>query len=173
MTPDELATDLLPHDIVGPVWYWPYPWPVMLAAVAVLLALLAVAGWLLVRWSRRRSRRQLTPRAKALSDLDRAQARLESTPPYEFSIEVCDILRSFLAAEHRLPAPRLTSYEFLKAARDSGIFDPSRMDRLERFLGKADSIKFARVEAGGSDNEELIALAGDLVREEVTGAADA
>ena len=102
-----------------------------------------------------------------------AQNRAAEAAPYEFSIEVCDVLRTFLGAEHHLPATTQTSYEFLQTAHGSGVFDADRLARLTRFLDKADAIKFARADASGADNAELASLAEDLVRGEVPDAVAA
>ena len=64
------ATDLLPHEIAGPVWYLPYPLPVMIGAGVIILLLLSVGIWALLRWRRHRARRILTAREKALAALD-------------------------------------------------------------------------------------------------------
>ena len=53
------------------------------------------------------------------------------------------------------------------------MFDAGRMSRLTSFLEKADAIKFARADATGTDNVELVALAGDLVKGEVSDAVAA
>ena len=164
MPAPDANTDLLPHEIAGPVWYLPYPLPVMIAAGVVVLLLLALGIWLLVRWRRNKARRILTAREKALAALAAAQGRAAEAPPYDFSIEVCDVLRTFLGAEHHLPATTQTSYEFLQTARGSGMFDADRLARLTRFLDKADAIKFARADASGADNAELAGLAEDLVK---------
>jgi hypothetical protein len=173
MPAPDASTDLLPHEIAGPVWYLPYPLPVMIAAGVVVLLLLALGIWLLVRWRRNKARRILTAREKALAALAAAQGRAAEAPPYEFSIEVCDVLRTFLGAEHHLPATTQTSYEFLQTARGSGMFDADRLARLTRFLDKADAIKFARADASGADNAELAGLAEDLVKGEVPDAVTA
>ena len=165
MPPTNTATvpqDLLPHEIAGPVGYWPYPLPVMIGAGVVLALLLALLVWVLVVWLRRR--RPLTAKEKALAALSAARSGAEQAAPYLFSIEVCDVLRNFLGTEHRLPATTQTSYEFLRTARESGAFDQGRLDYLTRFLDKADAIKFARAAATGADNIELVGLAEDLVK---------
>lgn len=173
MPPADANADLLPHEIAGPVWYLPYPLPVMIAAGVVLLLLLGLGVWALMRWRRNRARRILTAREKALAALAAAQGRAAESPPYEFSIEVCDVLRTFLGTEHHLPATTQTSYEFLQTASGSGVFDAERLARLTRFLDKADAIKFARAEATGADNAVLADLAMDLVKGEVPDAAAA
>jgi len=166
MPPADANADLLPHDIAGPVWYLPYPLPVMIVLVAAALVLLGLAVWGFVAWRRRVNRRPLTAREKALAALAAARARAGQAAPYDFSIEVCDVLRRFLGAEHRLPATTQTSYEFLQTARGSGAFNEARLAHLTRFLDKADAIKFARAEANAADNEELAGLAEDLVKGE-------
>jgi hypothetical protein len=173
MPPADPNTDLLPHEIAGPVWYLPYPLPVMIALGVLALLLLALAIWAFVAWRRRVNRRPLTARERALAALAAARGRADAAAPYEFSIEVCDILRSFLGTEHRLPATTQTSYEFLQTARGSGIFDETRLRGLTRFLDKADAIKFARADATAADNAELVGLAEELVKGEQTHAVAA
>lgn len=164
MTPANASQDLLPHEIAGPVSYWPYPLPVMIGVAVVLVVLLALAVWALVAWIRRRRRRPLTAAQKALAALAAARAGAQQTAPYLFSIEVCDVLRNFLSAARSLPATTQTSYEFLQTARQSGVFDGGGLEHLTRFLDKADAIKFARAAATGDDNVELVGLAEDLVK---------
>ncbi|MBJ7258755.1 MAG: DUF4381 family protein [Chthoniobacterales bacterium] len=159
-----IPQDLLPHEIAGPVGYLPYPLPVMIGAAVVLAVLLAVLLWCVIAWVRRRNRAPLTAREKALAALSAARAGAEQAAPYLFSIEVCDVLRNFLSAEHHLPAATQTSYEFLQTARRSGVFDEVRFGHLTRFLEKADAIKFARAEASSADNLDLVSLAEDLVK---------
>ena len=173
MPPADANADLLPHEIAGPVWYLPYPLPVMIAGGVLLLVALALVIWAFVRWRRRKAQRILTARERALAAIAAARARAEQTAPYEFSIEVCDVLRSFLGSEHHLPATTQTSYEFLQTARGSALFDADRLARLTRFLDKADAIKFARADATAQDNDELAVLAEDLVKGEVPDAVAA
>jgi len=164
MTPTNATADLLPHEIAGPVGYLPYPLPVMIAAGAITIVALGLLVWALVVWLRRRSRRPLTAKEKALAALAAVRPGAEQATPYLFGIEVCDVLRSFLGSEHRLPATTQTSYEFLQTARQSGAFDAARLAHLTRFLDKADAVKFARAAATGADNVELLGLAEELVR---------
>lgn len=163
MPPAQPPADLLPHEIAGPVDYSWLPLPYQIAAGTVLVLLLAGAVWAFVAWHRRK-RPPLTPLEKALAALAHARTVALQSPPYEFGIEVCDILRNFLSAEYRLPATTQTSYEFLQTARGSTLFEGDRLARLARFLDKVDAIKFARAEATGEDNVELAGLAEDLVK---------
>ena len=166
MPTNAMPQDLLPHEIAGPVDYLPFPLPVMIGGGVVLAILLGLLVWALVIWIRRRRRRPLTAKEKALAALSGARAGAEQAAPYLFGIEVCDVLRGFLSAEHHLPATTQTSYEFFQTARQSGVFDAVRLEHLTRFLDKADAIKFARAAATGADNLELVDLAENLVKGE-------
>ena len=73
----------------------------VLTAIAVVLAVLALAAWLFIRWWRKRPKpAPPTPRAIALRELDALRARVERTEPYKFSIAVSDVLRGFIAGSH-------------------------------------------------------------------------
>jgi hypothetical protein len=164
MPPTNTATipqDLLPHEIAGPVDYLPYPLPVMLGAGVVSAIVLGLLVWALVAWLRRRRRRPLTAKEKALTALTAAHAEAEQVTPYFLSVEVCDILRHFLLEEHHIPATTQTSYEFLQSAQS--LVSPSK---LTRFLEKADAIKFAHAPATTIDNFELVDLATSIVKGE-------
>jgi hypothetical protein len=170
MPPTNAVADLLPHEIAGPFDYWPYPVPFMIAAGTFVLVLLALAVWGFMVWRRRASRRVLTARETAMAALAQARVSAADAAPYLFSIEVCDVLRRFLGAEHRLPASTQTSYEFLQTAQASTLFDADRLAHLVEFLDKADAIKFARAAANAGDNIELVDLAENLVKGEISDA---
>ena len=156
--------DLLPHDIPAPLPYLEYPFWMVVTAGGAAIILLALLAWVVARWLRGRRPRDLSAKEKALTALARARSESGQAAPYLFSIEVCDVLRNFLGAEHHLPATTQTSYEFLQTARQSSVFDQGRLEHLTRFLGKADAIKFARASATGADNVELVGLAENLVK---------
>jgi type II secretory pathway pseudopilin PulG len=164
MNSTNTVADLLPHEIAGPVDYWPYPVSFMIGAGAFVLILLALAFWGFVVWRRRASRRVLTARETAMAALAQARISAADASAYLFSIEVCDVLRRFLGTEHHLPASTQTSYEFLQTARGSAFFDADRLACLGQFLDKADAIKFARAAANAGDNIELVDLAENLVK---------
>jgi len=166
MTPTNAVANLLPHEIAGPVDYLPYPLPVMIGAAVAIAVVLTSLLWLLMAWMRRRNQRPLTAKEKALAALARARIEAGQTAPYLISVEVCDVLRHFLLAEHHIPATTQTSYEFLQSAQS--LVSP---DKLTRFLDKADMIKFARAPATSTDNFELIDLADSIVKGETDAVA--
>jgi hypothetical protein len=97
------------------------------------------------------------PRAVALWQLQELKSRAVTTEPYAFSITVSDVLRTFISkARFRLPATQQTSPEFLASIAHSPLFSENDRTRLGQFLEKCDMIKFARVDATGQDNAELV-----------------
>ncbi len=154
------------RDIAPPVDVFPYP-PWMVAGAAILaLALLGLAGWLIVRWVRNRpGPPPLGAHAIALDELEKLRARVNDTEPYAFSIAVSDVLRTFISnAKFRLPATHQTSPEFLAAISNSPLFSENDRTLLARVLEKCDMIKFARMHATSVDNNELVESALAFVR---------
>jgi len=146
------------HDIAPPVDVFPYPPWMVAAAIAFLVLLFGLFVWLLVAWIRRRPPPPPpTPTAIALRELEKLRARARETEPYLFSVAVSDVLRTFISdAKFRLPATRQTSPEFLAAIAGSEMFSEGDRSLLGHFLEKCDLIKFARMQATGADNAELV-----------------
>jgi len=145
------------HDIAPPLDVFPYPMWMVVTAAAVAALLLALIVWLVVRWIRHRTVPPPTATALALQELEKLRGRALEAEPYEFSVAVSDILRTFINnAKFRLPATRLTSPEFLAAIANAPLFSEEDRSLLGHFLGKCDLIKFARIQATSADNAELV-----------------
>lgn len=146
------------HDIAPPLDVFPYPPWMVATAAAVAALLLGLIIWLLVRWIRRRpAPPPPTATALALRELEKLRGRALEAEPYEFSVAVSDILRTFINnARFRLPATRQTSPEFLASIANVPLFSEEDRSLLGHFLGKCDLIKFARVQATSADNAELV-----------------
>jgi hypothetical protein len=146
------------HDIAPPVDVFPYPPWMVAVGIACLVILLGLFVWLLVSWIRRRPPPPPpTPTAIALRELEKLRARVREMEPYQFSVAVSDILRTFISeAKFRLPATRQTSPEFLAAIAGSQMFSESDRSLLGHFLEKCDLIKFARLQATSTDSSELV-----------------
>lgn len=144
-------------DIAPPVDVFPFaPWVVALIAAGVL-ALIALFVLLIVRWQRNRpTPPPPTPREVALAELEKARERIETLDPYNFSILVSDVLRSYVAAQYGLHAKEQTSPEFLASISTASRFSESEKSLLAVFLDKCDLIKFARIEATTSDSSMLL-----------------
>jgi len=154
------------HDIVGPVWFWPYPlWMTICAALAFLLV---SAGFIYLaqRLLRRRSR-ILTNRERAIKALNALRDGMAGTDPYNFGVEVSDDVRSYIQAEHDLSATRQTSIEFLQSIADHVLFTENEKAGLAVILERTDMLKYARAEAGESEMLDLLETAVRFVRGEV------
>ena len=144
-------------DIAPPVWVFPYPtWMVVTAAVIALLLLIGAA--LLIR--RAIKNRPVppppTPRSIALRALERLRGDVKSLDPYDFSIAVSDVLRTYVGAAYGLHAPQQTSPEFLAAISSSPKFSAGDRKLLAEFLETCDLIKFARIHASVADSARLL-----------------
>lgn len=153
------------HDIVGPVWVFPYPvWMVVAAALAALLLLAAVIFGIRALLGRKRPP---TPQEIALAALEQLRKNTDGVDPYSFGVAVSDTLRAYIRAQHGLAATTLTSIEFLDSIRDNPVFTPNEKSGLSVFLEGTDLLKFARTEVGPSERISLLETAGRLVRGEV------
>jgi hypothetical protein len=150
------------EDIRPPVSGPPALWLVIL--LAVLLALAVVAYFL---WPdpKKKVVRPPLPKEIARIRLEKAKARISADSPYEFSVEISDILRSFIEQQFGIKAVRQTTIEFLSAASQTSYFDLAHQEMLRHFLGACDAIKFARVPAGKAESEALFEQASAFVEE--------
>jgi hypothetical protein len=153
------------NDIVGPVWFWPYPLWMTLVAGFVALLILAGLVWLLKKLLTRKAV-PLTNRQKALAALEALRSGIAGADPYAFGVTVSDAIRSYIRAEHRLGATTQTSLEFLNSIRSNPLFTDNEKSGLTVFLEKTDLLKFARAEAGEREMLDLIDIAARLVRGE-------
>jgi Domain of unknown function (DUF4381) len=143
------------HDIAPPVDYSLLPPWVTLAGVLAALLLCGLLGW----WIRQRWQRpkpQPSPRERTLELLDRISREIETLSPYQFSIRVSDLLRSYVTDQYQLPVTRQTSVEFLAALTKTSPFSEDEKSLLEDFLNRCDLIKFARYDATTEDSRRLL-----------------
>jgi len=82
--------------------------------------------------------------------------RLDQIDPYRFSIELSDILRSYVTDQFGLPVTRQTSVEFLGGLARNPQFSGDEKALLEDFLNRCDLIKFARYDATPADSRLLL-----------------
>ena len=157
------------NDIVGPVWFWPYPLWMTLVAGFVALLILAGLVWLLKKLLTRKAV-PLTNRQKALAALEALRNGIAGADPYAFGVTVSDAIRSYIRAEHRLGATTQTSLEFLNSIRSNPLFTDNEKSGLTVFLEKTDLLKFARAEAGEREMLDLLDIAARLVRGEAQSA---
>ena len=156
-SPQSQASPAPLRDIAPPIDVFPYPaWLVAVVAAGVL-ALLALAVWLVVRWIRNRpAPPPPTPRETAIASLNKARNQIDALDPYAFSILVSDILRAYVAAQFQLHAKEQTSPEFLAAISAFPRFSDQEKTLLAVFLEKCDLIKFARLDATRQESATLV-----------------
>jgi len=143
------------HEIAPPVDYSLVPPWVIYGGIALGLAALGLLTW----WFRKRARRprpQQSSRDRALEELNRIRAEMETLTPYQFSIRVSDILRRYVTDQYQLPVTRQTSVEFLGMLAKASPFSEDEKSLLEDFLSRCDLIKFARYDATLEDSRLLL-----------------
>ena len=151
------------HEIAPPVDYSLVPPWVVYAAVALGLAIVSLIAW----WIRKRARRPKPVRSsrdRALEQLERIGGEMEMLTPYQFSIAVSDILRSYVTEQYQLPVTRQTSFEFLGMLAKISPFSAEETSLLVDFLEGCDLIKFARYDATPADSRRLLEEAIQFVK---------
>ena len=143
------------HDIAPPVDYSLIPTWVVFVGTFLTLTLIGAIVWLIAR-SRKQPASIKSPRERALELLDRIDDEIEMLSPYQFSIRVSDILRSYVTEQYKLPVTRQTSIEFLNIIKTASPFSEEDKELLKDFLDRCDLIKFARYEATTADSRLLL-----------------
>ena len=155
------------HDIQGPIWIYP-SLQTCLAWVAILLVL-AMAGWVIYRFSRRVHRaiqlHRMSPRERALKELTDLMRRnlLSNNQIKEFFMELTLIIRHYIERAHDIRAPEQTTEEFLLMASCNPQFRPEVLSKLRVFLQNADLVKFAEYRPESPAVERAFATARDYV----------
>jgi len=116
-------------------------WMMELAGAAAVAGL-AYAGW---RWYRRVKLAPKTASEIALEKLEKALRLMQPENAREFSIEVSEIVRSYIEVRFRVRAAHLTTEEFLRDLVESReTLLAGHQESLGDFLGHCDLAKFAR-----------------------------
>jgi hypothetical protein len=138
--PATAAEDI--RDIRGPkAVASPELWLVEVAG-AVALAALAYAAW---RWYRRVKTAPKTASEIALEQLEKALRLMQPESAREFSIEVSEIVRTYIEARFRVLASHQTTEEFLRnLVEPSDALLAGHQELLGDFLSHCDLAKFAR-----------------------------
>ncbi len=129
------------RDIRGPKFVLP-AWAIPAALAAA--ALLALAGYLIWRWlKRRREPRALLSFELALQQLDAIRPLMQPAAAREFSIAVSDVVRVYIERRFDVIATHRTTEEFLRDLLDSTKPSLARhRGLLSEFLHQCDLVKF-------------------------------
>lgn len=138
-------------------------------------ALLALAAWGALALRRARKVRRMSPKERALRELDRLLAReLPAKGRFkDFYVELTLVVRRYVERRHGIRAPRRTTEEFLAEARRSPAFDAATVARLGAFLEAADLVKFAGARADEAGSRQAADRARDYLAAEAEPAAGA
>ena len=152
------------RDIAPPVDIFPYPaWMVVVAAIIALAMIAGIVALIVKKMRDKPKPPPPTPREIAIRELEALRPQVERLTPYDFSIAVSDVLRSFIGRQYRLHVREQTSTEFLSAISRSVKFSENEKSLLAAFLEKCDLIKFARINATSADSGQLLGSAVDFV----------
>ena len=163
MPPTAQTTPAPIHDIAGPVWFFPYPAWMVVAAGLAFLALVSLIFWYT---RRKRPAPVLSAREGALAALRELRGEVSEVDPYGFGVRVSDVLRTYILDQHGLDAVTRTSVEFLEVLRDNAAFTSNEKGAISEFLESVDLLKYARQAAAAEEIRTLLEIAERVVRGE-------
>jgi len=120
------------------------------------VALLVLLGHVISRIRLAQKIRRMSPKERALRELDRLLKRrlAEQGLFKDFYVELTMVVRRYIERCHGIRAPEQTTEEFLAAATGHTAFDPTSLSELKQFLNAADLVKFAGAAATVSSAAE-------------------
>ncbi|MBM4142691.1 MAG: hypothetical protein FJ225_03725 [Lentisphaerae bacterium] len=164
-------------DIAGdlrPVRIAPSPRAFLLPAVVAAAAAAALAGAFLLARRLRRSAalRRLSPRERALRELDALLARdlVAAGRIKDFYVELTMVVRRYIERAHGIRAPEQTTEEFLAAAAGNARFAARVVATLREFLQAADLVKFAAYRPGRPAVDSAVSTARAYIETDAAAA---
>lgn len=139
----------------------------IIASLVFAFLLTAFFAWW--AWKNRRNKANISAGAlpaheralRAFAELEKA-ARWQRGDIKGYYAALTDILRQYLAARYRIPAPELSSYEIVRAL-DKQQIAPELLTQTETLLREADLAKFAKAIPPEAWHTEALTLARNLV----------
>ena len=153
-----LREPTITDSIFASAWFW--------IAIGVLLALglyVVIARWL----ARVREQRRVDAYAAAMKRLGKLESQGLPEPENadDWYVELSGIIRRYLEDRYNLRAPELTTEEFLKIARGSGLLTVEHRKLLEQFLFRCDRVKFARYAPADDESKEALLSARSFLED--------
>ncbi len=160
LAPAEGSIEITPEKFfVMPTARTIFKWTLwLLAAVTVVVVL-----YLIIRRIKRAVRlRAMSPCERALAELAEllGQHLIDKGLFKDYYIELTHVVRRYIERSYKIRAPRLTTEEFLEAAKRNPAFTAESLAYLKDFLISADYVKFAQ----GSASVEAANAAADSAR---------
>jgi hypothetical protein len=145
----------------------PFPWPLLVASLVAVIAVVGSGWWLLRRWRRKGSLfvDNRPPYQVALDELGRIRGlRLPDNGQFKehYSL-VTDTLRVYLEKQHHIPATDRTTSE-LKHELAYTQIDPEQTRELLNLCDDADFVKFAKLIPDRDDAYRLLEDACQFVK---------
>ncbi len=160
--------DSTARGIIGPVRVLPSFKTIAGWILAVLaISAVCVVLWFLLHRIRRAVRlRRMSPRERALRELDELIARdlVGRRLVKDFYAELTMIVRRYIERAHKIRAPEQTTEEFLAAAAAYPGFKREVMHKLRDFLRSADLVKFAAFRPEQTAITRALDTARDYIR---------
>ena len=138
-------------------YYWLWP-----AAAGLILTICALIYMSL----KKNNVRVLSPWEKARIALAELKKEL-SINDETFFVRLSDILRQYIERRFALPATEKTSEEFIQQLRTDSILSEKQRIALERFLGTADLVKFAKMNSDEKQKNDCLSMAYNFVDETI------
>ncbi|HAS81989.1 MAG TPA: hypothetical protein DCS43_04775 [Verrucomicrobia bacterium] len=142
------------------------------AAILIgIVLLMALAIYLLGRIQRQIRVMRMSPRERALHELELLLGKkwVEHGRVKDFYVELTMIVRRYIERQHHVRAPEQTTYEFLQAITADPRFPSDVLGRLKEFLEAADLVKFAAAQPDAADVNNAVSTARDYVSSDAAG----
>ncbi len=142
-----------------------------LALLVLIAATMALGIWLLGRIQQQVRIMRMSPKERALRELDLLLGRkwVETGRVKDFYVELTMIVRRYIERQHHVRAPEQTTHEFLMAIAADPRFPENVIHRLKQFLEAADLVKFAAYQPDSHAVQDAVGTARDYL---TTDAAD-
>ena len=134
-------------------------WPVVTTSILMIIGLVLLTA-------QKGNARIISPWEMARNSLAELKNEL-SLNDETFFVRLSDILRQYIERRFALPATEKTSEEFIQQLRSDSVLSEKQRIALERFLGTADMVKFAKMNADEKQRNECLNMADNFVSETI------
>jgi len=159
-TPPAAPENLDLHDIYGPMALPdPVNWPLYIAAVVAIVAVIAIAVFFLKRRRKKEPDPVVAPHQAALAELAAARAYLERGQSLHYAQRISEILRGYIEKRCSIRSTRQTTSEFLLSIQTEQESKPAQLrpfeNSLAHCLNQCDLAKYARKTTDRLQMEEM------------------